>query len=284
MGAFSVAGGQGQELRTRVVSALVLGAVALVALWQGGWLFSALVAAAVGILFLEWCVMQKVGQSWRLAGLAVLACVIVLAQLVRPGLAFVVLGGGILILMLAMMAKGGMAGRKHRWLGSGLLYAGLPALAFIWLRQQPDGFQLLLWTMAIVWATDILAYFTGRRMGGAKLAPAISPNKTWSGLLGGMAGAAAASAALAASFWGAPFLLFLLAGALLAIVAQSGDLFESWLKRRAGVKDSGHLIPGHGGMMDRVDGLVPVAVVVGLFVFLTRLPEGFWKNCEGCSA
>lgn len=280
-----MATGQAQELRTRVISGVVLVAIALGALWQGGWLFSALVAAMVGILFLEWSAMQRVGQGWRLAGLAVLACLVILAQLSRHGLALLVLGAAILALMLAMVATGAAAGRnKERWLGLGLLYAGLPALAFIWLRQQPDGFQLLLWAMVIVWATDILAYFTGRRLGGAKLAPAISPNKTWSGLLGGMAGAAAASAALAAWFWGAPVALFLLAGAALAIVAQAGDLFESWLKRRAGVKDSGHLIPGHGGMMDRLDGLVPVAVVVGVFVFLARLPEAFWKNCEGCSA
>ncbi|MGL6043523.1 MAG: phosphatidate cytidylyltransferase, partial [Sandaracinobacteroides sp.] len=147
--------------------------------------------------------------------------------------------------------------------------AGLPAVALIWLRNQPDGFALVMWTMGIVWATDVFAYFAGRAIGGPKIWPAISPSKTWAGLFGGMVAAAIFSGLFA---WGAgwpvdPALQALL-GAALAIVAQAGDFFESWLKRRAGVKDSGRFLAAHGGIMDRVDGLVPVACVVALWASL----------------
>ncbi|WP_448580181.1 phosphatidate cytidylyltransferase [Thermaurantiacus sp.] len=279
-----MAGGQRRELSTRVVSALVLGAVALGALWQGGWLFAALVAVGGAVLVWEWGAMHAQSRVFRItAGLGIIGASWV--AMVRDPLHGLAALGAILFVSLLWCLRLPPEVRRGWPLGlAGLLYGGLPAVALIGLRNLPDGFALVLWTMAIVWATDILAYFAGRAIGGPKLLPAVSPNKTWAGLAGGMAGAAWASALLAGWFWGAPMLPFLAAGAALAIVAQAGDLFESWLKRRAGVKDSGNLIPGHGGMMDRVDGLVPVAVVVGLFMFLARLPEGFWKNCEGCSA
>ncbi len=132
----------------------------------------------------------------------------------------------------------------------------------------------------MVWATDIAAFFAGRGMGGPRLAPAISPNKTVAGLIGGVIAAAVAGAVVAVILdarWAADALPFLLAGlgAILAVLAQAGDLFESWLKRRAGVKDSGTLLPGHGGVLDRLDGLVPVAVVVALIVAAT--PPGIWR-------
>ncbi|MFN7177641.1 MAG: phosphatidate cytidylyltransferase, partial [Thermaurantiacus sp.] len=171
------------------------------------------------------------------------------------------IGAGVLLLVAVSF---GPRGRLS--LVAGLLYAGLAGIALIWMRGLELGFQLILWTMALVWATDILAYFAGRAIGGPKLAPRISPKKTWAGLGGGVLAAAAASALIGLAFgWSAPIALLLLAGALLAIVAQGGDLFESWLKRRQGVKDSGRILPGHGGVMDRVDGLVPVALVVALW-------------------
>jgi phosphatidate cytidylyltransferase len=144
-------------------------------------------------------------------------------------------------------------------------------VALLWLRHQPgDGRETILWIIACIWATDIGAYVVGRTAGGAKLAPRISPGKTWSGLLGGMAWAAVASSATGYAFGlGHTFTLAAI-GAGLAIVGQIGDLFESAAKRRAGVKDSGTLIPGHGGLLDRVDGLLAVLVVVAL----TRLIMG----------
>jgi phosphatidate cytidylyltransferase len=145
------------------------------------------------------------------------------------------------------------------------VYTLAAVVALLWLRHQPgDGRETILWIMACIWATDIGAYAVGRAAGGAKLAPRISPGKTWSGLFGGMAWAAVASSLMGYAFGlGHTFTLAGI-GAGLAIVGQMGDLFESAAKRRAGVKDSGTLIPGHGGLLDRVDGLLAVLVVVAL--------------------
>jgi phosphatidate cytidylyltransferase len=154
------------------------------------------------------------------------------------------------------------------WYVGGFLYAAAAALSLLWIREHgasaiPNGgLVLTLWTFIIVWTTDIGAYFVGRRIGGPKLAPSISPGKTWAGLYGGVA-----AATLVGGFWtyasGLNFMLLLLAP-LFSVAAQGGDLFESWLKRRAGVKDSGHWLPGHGGVFDRVDGLLPVAILTCL--------------------
>jgi phosphatidate cytidylyltransferase len=143
---------------------------------------------------------------------------------------------------------------------------GLAALvALLWLRHQPAfGRETVLWVLVCIWATDIGAYFVGRTAGGAKLAPRISPGKTWSGLIGGMAWAAVASAALGYAFGLGETVPLAIAGAALAVVGQAGDLLESAAKRRAGVKDSGQLIPGHGGLLDRIDGLMAVLVVVAI--------------------
>lgn len=144
------------------------------------------------------------------------------------------------------------------WYVGGLLYALLPALALLWIRERA-GIDLLIWAFIVTWSTDIGAYFAGRRFGRRKLAPSISPGKTVEGLYGGIA----AATLLAGAWTYATHLgvaLFALAP-ILAIAAQAGDLFESSIKRRAGVKDSGGWLPGHGGALDRLDGLVPVAVL-----------------------
>ena len=146
------------------------------------------------------------------------------------------------------------------WYSSGFIYALIPALALLWIRERDaHGLALLVWAFIVTWATDIGAYFAGRRFGRRKLAPAISPGKTVEGLWGGIA---------AATFFGGTWVLATGLGApllalapVLAVAAQAGDLFESGLKRRAGVKDSGTWLPGHGGVLDRLDGLVPVAVL-----------------------
>ncbi len=146
------------------------------------------------------------------------------------------------------------------WKIGGFFYALIPALALLWVRDRAeDGLALILWLFIVTWATDIGAYFVGRAFGRAKLAPTISPNKTVAGLYGGMAGAAllAGGWALLAGL----HLAFLVLAPLFAFAAQAGDLFESWMKRRAGVKDSGDWLPGHGGLLDRLDGLVPVAIL-----------------------
>jgi phosphatidate cytidylyltransferase len=151
-------------------------------------------------------------------------------------------------------------------LATGLLYAGLPALAILYLRGTENGLLLVFWTLALVWATDVGAYFSGRAIGGPKLAPSFSPNKTWAGLVGGVVLTVIFSFALHIYFE-LPFRLVILS-APLAILAQMGDLFESQMKRKAGAKDSGTIFPGHGGVMDRLDGLIPVAPVVAAITLL----------------
>jgi len=156
-----------------------------------------------------------------------------------------------------------LAGWGFGWQAAGFLYALVPALALLWIRDRaPQGLELLLWVFIVTWTTDIGAFFAGRAIGGPKLAPSISPNKTVAGLIGGMV-----SAALAGYAWvelaSLSATLFVLAP-LFALAAQGGDLFESGLKRRAGVKDSGSWLPGHGGALDRLDGLVVVATLTAL--------------------
>lgn len=252
------------SLGSRIVVGAFLAIVAVIDIWFGGLAFALMIWAGVSLIFWEWSVMHKTPRRWRIGGLAALAGACALAHAERPLPALLLLGGSILLLLaLSIMARS--AGK--RWVSTGLAYAGVPAVALIWMRQQPQGLELVIWTMGVVWATDVLAYFAGRSIGGPKLWPAVSPNKTWAGLLGGMAGAAIFSAGFGLAVgWPQPWLLMALLGAGLALVAQAGDLFESWLKRRAGVKDSGKLLRSHGGIMDRVDGLVPVSVLVALWV------------------
>ncbi len=146
------------------------------------------------------------------------------------------------------------------WYIGGFVYALVAALSLLWIRERADnGIALVMWVFLIVWATDVGAYLVGRAMGGPKLAPAISPNKTWAGFYG-----AIAAATVIGTIW--VYLTglagtFLLLAPLFSAAAQGGDLFESWMKRRAGLKDSGNLLPGHGGVFDRLDGLLPVAVL-----------------------
>jgi phosphatidate cytidylyltransferase len=153
-------------------------------------------------------------------------------------------------------------------LAAGELYIGLPILALLLIRHQKEGVVFTLWTLALVWTCDIGAFFAGRFIGGPKLAPGISPNKTWAGLIGGVALASIFGAAMH-YYLGLPWRLTL-ATPVLAVLSQAGDLFESWLKRRAGVKDSGVILPGHGGILDRLDGLVPVAPLAALLVILPK--------------
>lgn len=151
------------------------------------------------------------------------------------------------------------------WQVAGFVYALVPALSLLWIRERAhDGFAQLIWVFLVTWSADTGAYFTGRALGGPKLAPSISPAKTVSGLVGGIV-----VASLVAGWWAYANHLqtqWYWLAPLLALASAMGDLFESWLKRKAGVKDSGTILPGHGGILDRLDGLVPVATLAGLVV------------------
>lgn len=256
------------ELQVRILSGIVMMAVALGALWAGGFAFWALAALLAVLMTVEWTQMAQAGR-WQVAFGALLAAGLMVASLGFVDPAKLALFEDRLIAQtvdlvgLAAILFAVVSFRAR--LGAGLLYAVFPAVALVYLRQQPgQGLLLALWTMVIVWATDIGAYFAGRAIGGPKLAPKLSPNKTWAGLIGGMIAAAVVGAGIA---WAGALPLFCwIAGAPLAVAAQMGDLFESWLKRRSGVKDSGKLLPGHGGVLDRLDGVVPVAVLVAACV------------------
>jgi len=153
------------------------------------------------------------------------------------------------------------------WYLSGFAYALLSAVSLLWVRDRADnGIALVLWVFILVWSVDIGAYFAGRTIGGPKLAPAISPNKTWAGFYGGIVAATLLSGAWTLFSGLAPVLLLL--APLFAVASQGGDLFESWMKRRAGIKDSGRWLPGHGGVFDRLDGLLPVAILTALAVLV----------------
>lgn len=248
------------DLGLRIVSGLVMAPVVLAAVWFGGWIFSLFLAVAAVLVSHETARLVFGGGGIKsFLPLSVTALlVILLASMELPAAAIALTVAG---------AAFSLAGRS--WKGEPLWpslvaypYVVLPLVAFIWLRAA-DGYGLfvIFWLLATVWAIDICAYFAGRFIGGPKLAPRISPKKTWAGLIGGMAGAVAVSVGF--SLWigeGTPLFLALIALAL-TVLEQAGDFAESALKRRAGVKDSGNLIPGHGGILDRVDGLI--AVVLG---------------------
>lgn len=254
-------------LRQRIASSIVLIIVAVGAAVLGGWSFAALILVAVAIMSLEWAKLAAAETGWRAFALATAAV---------PMAAVVVLTAGMPALAAAMLVLGtlGVAALAS-WLGwceptraaGGVLYVGVPAVALVWLRGSSDtGLHHLLWLLLVIGATDSCAYVVGRLVGGPRLAPRISPGKTWAGLVGGVAGASLLGA-IAGQILGAGFALAAAVGASLAVVGQAGDLFESFLKRRAGVKDSGHLIPGHGGLLDRVDGLVFAAPTFAALVW-----------------
>ncbi len=271
----------GNPLVKRIITGVVLIIVALAAVRFGGIGFTALVAAATLVMFAEWAVMHRLGRMVMRAGLAILAGVIMLMTLGRLNEALLLIGFGAMILGVfaaTLGSKPATSGTPRgqidsiggRFAAAGMLYCGLPAVSLIWLRGLTLGLEAVIFLLLCVWAADIIAFFTGRALGGPKLAPSISPNKTWSGAIGGVVGAIVIAGG-AAAVWltglgGKGFAYFFALAGGLAVLSVLGDLLESGLKRRAGVKDSGNSLPGHGGVMDRLDGLVPVAIAgAGVF-------------------
>lgn len=250
------------NLQQRVASAVVLVALALALTWAGGFWYRILCAGIAGAVLYEWMTMALPREA--------AAHRIVLAVLLAVVLAMMLAGVPAATLLLALAAAV-IVGAAHAaydqrgfWPVAGLAYAGLSAISLAALRGgDAAGLAATLFLFAVVWATDILAYFVGRAIGGPKLAPSISPGKTWSGAIGGtIAGiiAGGAVALYADIVWGV--LATAVLTLVLSVVSQVGDLFESSLKRRFGTKDSSGLIPGHGGVMDRVDGLVAAAFML----------------------
>lgn len=254
------------NLRLRMIASVVMIAVASAALWFGGIAFWVLAVVISLLMMAEYCDLQKATpREKRIAqySLSVPLAVMAPASLILAVNDFFALG------LLAGAAFFVTAVTRRSPLGIGVVYCGLPVLALVFLRRQDEGLIWAFWALSLVWATDIGAFFAGRSIGGPKLAPRLSPNKTWAGLIGGVAAASALALILHVRY-GLPWRMTL-ATPLLAVLAQGGDLYESWLKRRAGVKDSGNILPGHGGVLDRLDGVVPVVPVAALLVIAPYL-------------
>lgn len=258
-------------LKLRILSAIILAPAVLALGFLGSWSFALLLAAGAVLLAFEWRHLIAARFDRRAGDIAGVAA---------GGMALAVVGVAAtghaeLALLLALLGAAAtgliayLAGAAPFWTGLGVLYLSLPLLALIWLRALPDvGLWTILWLFLVVWTTDVMAYIVGRKVGGPKLAPAISPGKTWSGLCGGMASAGIIGALMALFMEPFDLLPSIILALGLAVVAQIGDLAESALKRQAGVKDSGGLIPGHGGLFDRIDGLLFAAPVLAVIMMI----------------
>ena len=247
------------ELTQRMLVGAILIVVAIAEIWLGGTAFWVLATVGGLIMVSEFSGLLKVTEQHRRMAMYAMCIPLGVLSPLALGPSFFAFG------LIIGMAIGVAMIARNAALGAGLVYVGLPVLALLWLRERPDnGLVLTLWALSLVWATDIGAFFSGRTIGGPKIAPAISPSKTWAGLIGGVAMATAL--AMGFRHWLGLPLVLVWATPLLAVAAQAGDFFESWMKRRAGVKDSGSLLPGHGGVLDRLDGVVTSAPLAALIV------------------
>ena len=252
---------RGSELALRVCSALVLVPLALATAYLGDWPFAVFWGvAAMGVLW-EWTSLVA-GTDRRFALMTGAASLALALALVVSGLSL----AAVIVLAIGTLAAAALAPAERRlWIAGGIPYAGALGLAPIVLRSdREDGFLAVIFLFAVVWTTDIAAYFIGRAAGGPKLVPQVSPNKTWSGAIGGTLAAVVVGLALAKTAALAGLFAIAMLAIVLSVFAQAGDVFESFLKRRFGAKDSSHLIPGHGGLMDRLDGFVTASVVATL--------------------
>jgi phosphatidate cytidylyltransferase len=257
----------------RILAAAVLVPLALACAFVGGPFWSALVALAVIGLDIEWLMVVGAVQERRVvvAGVLALALIGLCLSFGRPEVA-------ILVGALGLAAIAVLASRRRSWAVCGLIYAAAAQFAAVLLRADREmGFAALVFILLIVWAADIGGYFAGRGLGGPKLWPRVSPNKTWAGAIGGLAGSLLVGAGFAAFGIGRVLPLLGLA-AVLSITGQLGDLLESAVKRRFGVKDSSHIIPGHGGLMDRLDSLVAAIVLAAIIGILRHGVDGIGRG------
>lgn len=277
-----MARGEPGSLRRRVLSAVVLAPLPIVAVWFGTPWLPLLTALAAGIMAWEWgrlCRSGRFSNGWPglarillvAAALAAVATSALFAA--RIAVAVAVLGAG-----LVFWAARNRPQIAPGWGALGVLWVTLPCVALLWLAQRDaDGRATLLWLLALVWATDTTAYAAGRALGGPRLAPRWSPRKTWAGLVGGVFGAALVGVATALTLGISPVLPLVLISTGLAILEQLGDLAESVAKRRFGVKDASGLIPGHGGLLDRLDGLLAVIPAVALLTLIGGRSVLMWR-------
>ncbi len=250
------------DLGKRIASGTVMALLAVGAVVLGGWPFALFWAAAAVGIFWEWSTIVAGGATAaRAVGIAALIAATLAAGAGQIYAASLVLAAGVAV--VAACAPG-----RRGWAAAGIVYAGIVLLAPMVLRPDREfGLLAMLFLFAVVWSTDILGYFIGRAVGGPRLAPPISPKKTWSGAGGGTLGALGAGLAVVYIAGDIALLPATCVAFVLSIASQAGDLFESAVKRRFGVKDASHVIPGHGGLMDRLDGFIAaggVAALIGI--------------------
>ncbi|MDE2462814.1 MAG: phosphatidate cytidylyltransferase [Alphaproteobacteria bacterium] len=258
----------------RPVFGLILAGMALLALVAGGIWFAGFIALGTSAGVREWHRMVSRGDYRPFLPGSIVALLLGLSLAVfatggpeRAPAAYGLAGAGYAAAALLAAAVAWMRSEQVLWQGIGPLYLGLPGLSLFALRATPDhGLWLVLTLFAAVWACDTGALVCGKLIGGPKLVPRLSPNKTWAGFVGGSVSASAA-AALALATFGAEVWRGALFGLIIALISHGGDMFESWVKRRVGRKDSGHLIPGHGGVLDRIDSILFAAPCCAAFVF-----------------
>ena len=262
-----------RNLSTRIIAAAVLIPLAVAIAYAGGWLWTLLVTVVAIGLYVEWLMVVGRAADKRVvvSGVVALAVAGLCLAIGRIDVALAVLGVGLVAVALVTPAQ-------RNWSVLGFLYAAVAEIASVLLRLDPaKGFVALIFVLLIVWVTDSGGYFAGRGIGGPKLWPRVSPKKTWAGAIGGFVASLAVAGAFAALDIGKAGPLLMISG-VLSVVSQLGDLFESAVKRRFGVKDSSQIIPGHGGLLDRLDGFVAVVAVAALFGFLRGGADGVGRG------
>lgn len=256
------------EIKLRLASGLVLAVLALGTNYAGHLTFALMVTALALVMSWEWGRLvrrQESDHAFIIQATAVVSAIVLTVMGLTAFAWLLVIGGAIAVVPLRL-------GRGAHISALGVLYVGLPAVALVWIRcDEPYGAVAIMLLFLAVWTTDTGAYVAGRLIGGPKLCPSISPNKTWAGLAGGVSTAALACGLLGLTVEGAAPGPLAALGALLAVFAQGGDLAESALKRRYGVKDVSQLIPGHGGFMDRLDGLVAASAIAGVVALVLNV-------------
>ena len=264
---------ESRNLSTRIIAAAVLIPLAIAIAYAGGWLWTALVTLAAVGLYIEWLMVVGLVADKRVVASGVIALALsgLCLAMGRIDAALVALAVGLVAVVLLTPAP-------RNWAATGFFYAAVAEVASVLLRLDPvKGFVALIFVLLIVWMTDSGGYFAGRGIGGPKLWPRISPKKTWAGAIGGFVASLAVASIFAVLDFGKAGPLLMISG-VLSVVSQLGDLFESAVKRRFGVKDSSQIIPGHGGLLDRLDGFVAAVAMAALFGFLRGGADGVGRG------